>query len=308
MYEKIKKLISDKNNNLDNQTLMYFTNYFYVLVKDGLIPNGITLEDLIDNAIRYASKVEFYDENHRVYLENGPDAKGLRDPDTKTIYIRGNLEDPLKEITIYHELHHAVQTNPQNNEVGINQESNIGRLIMEAQTQYFAEKIYSEIHGVSFDEKRIPSENLRMINNGTVISNLHNYEMYDTLLNKLAIMIDVSKDYFVSINFLYKNNEGLKDLERKYNEARAKYKLPYDFEGLLLLLDYIYCVDLMAYKDNPDKQTILSGKETESGYEIHPEKYFKLSLQSIKIFLNFSFSHIFLLLYNWTKPINSYLF
>ena len=278
MYEKIKKLISDKNNNLDNQTLMYFTNYFYVLVKDGLIPNGITLEDLIDNAIRYASKVEFYDENHRVYLENGPDTKGLRDPDTKTIYIRGNLEDPLKEITIYHELHHAVQTNPQNNEVGINQESNIGRLIMEAQTQYFAEKIYSEIHGVSFDEKRIPSENLRMINNGTVISNLHNYEMYDTLLNKLAIMIDVSKDYFVSINFLYKNNEGLKDLERKYNEARAKYKLPYDFEGLLLLLDYIYCVDLMAYKDNPDKQTILSGKETESGYEIHPEKYFKLSL------------------------------
>ena len=153
MYEKIKKLISDKNNNLDNQTLMYFTNYFYVLVKDGLIPNGITLEDLIDNAIRYASKVEFYDENHRVYLENGPDTKGLRDPDTKTIYIRGNLEEPLKEITIYHELHHAVQTNPQNNEVGINQESNIGRLIMEAQTQYFAEKIYSEIHGVSFDEK-----------------------------------------------------------------------------------------------------------------------------------------------------------
>ena len=50
------------------------------------------------------------------------------------------------------------------------------------------------------------------------------------------------------------------------------------YEGLLLLLDYIYCVDLMAYKDNPDKQTILSGKETESGYEIHPEKYFKLSL------------------------------
>ena len=41
MYEKIKKLISDKNNNLDNQTLMYFTNYFYVLVKDGLIPTSL---------------------------------------------------------------------------------------------------------------------------------------------------------------------------------------------------------------------------------------------------------------------------
>ncbi len=40
MYERIKKLISDKNNNLDNQTLIYFTNYFFVLIKDELIPNN----------------------------------------------------------------------------------------------------------------------------------------------------------------------------------------------------------------------------------------------------------------------------
>ena len=286
MYEEIKKLISNRNNNLDNQTLIYFTNYFYVLVKDNLIPKNIKLEDLIDNAMQYASKVEFYDEGHRVYLENGPDTKGLRDSDTKTIFIRYNLEEPLKEITIYHELHHAVQTNPNNNEVGINQESNIGRLIMEAQTQYFAEKVYSEIHGISFEEKQISSENLRMINNGVVVSNLHNYEMYDSLLSKLAIMLDVSKDYFVSINFLYEKNEGLKNLETKYNEAREKYKLPYNFEGLLLILDYIYCVDLMAYKDNPDKHVILSGKETESAYEIHPGKNYKLSLQYQRKYMN----------------------
>ena len=286
MYEEIKKLISNRNNNLDNQTLIYFTNYFYVLVKDNLIPKNIKLEDLIDNAMQYASKVEFYDEGHRVYLENGPDTKGLRDSDTKTIFIRYNLEEPLKEITIYHELHHAVQTNPNNNEVGINQESNIGRLIMEAQTQYFAEKVYSEIHGISFEEKQISSENLRMINNGVVVSNLHNYEMYDSLLSKLAIMLDVSKDYFVSINFLYENNEGLKNLEAKYNEAKKKYKLPYSFEETLLTLDYIYCVDLIAYKDNLDKETILSGKETESFYQIYPEKDYKLSQQTQKRYIN----------------------
>ena len=79
---------------------------------------------------------------------------------------------------------------------------------MEAQTQYFAEKIYQEIHGVAFEERQIPTENLRMAGNGIVTSKLHNYEMYDNLLSKLAIMLDVSKDYFVSINFLYENNEG----------------------------------------------------------------------------------------------------
>lgn len=261
MYEKIKKIIKNKNSTLDNQTLTYFTNYFYILVKDNLIPVNVTLEKLINNAMIFANKVEFYDENHKVYLENGPDTKGLRDPETKTIFIRNNLEEPLREITIYHELHHAVQTNPNNNEVGINQESNIGRLIMEAQTQYLAEKVYSEIHNVSFEEKQIPSENLRMMGNGMVVSKLHNYEMYDTLLSKLAAMMDISKDYFISINFLYENNEGLKKLETKYNEAREKYKLPYNFEGLLLILDYIYCVDLMAYKENPDKKTILEGKK-----------------------------------------------
>ena len=79
MYEEIKKMISSKNNSIDNQTLVYFTNYFYCLVKDNLIPQKIKLESLIDNAMKYASKIEFYDENHRVYLENGPDTKGLRE-------------------------------------------------------------------------------------------------------------------------------------------------------------------------------------------------------------------------------------
>ena len=286
MYEELEELIKSKDNDLDEQTLTYFTNYFYILVKDKLIPGNVKLDDLIDNAITFAGKIEFYDENHRIYLENGPDTKGFRDPETKTIYIRNNLEEPLREITVYHELHHAVQTNPQNGEVGINQESNIGRLIMEGQTQYFAEKVYSEIHNVNFVDKEINSEDLRMINNGIVVSNLHNYEMYDNLLSKLAIMLNVSKDYFVFINFLYSNNEGLNHLETKYNEAKEKYQLPYSFDKLMFILDYIYCVDLISYVDNLDKKTVLSGEETENTYEIHPNKNCKLSLQQQRKYIN----------------------
>ena len=72
------------------------------------------------------------------------------------------------------------------------------------QTIYFAEKIYQEIYEIQFEPRRIPSETLRMLGDGIVVSNLHNYELYDNLLSKLAIILNVSKDYFVSINYLYK--------------------------------------------------------------------------------------------------------
>ena len=284
-YEAIMGLIKSKKDDIDNETLKFFSNYFFVAVKKGVVPAEVTLESLIDNALIFASKIEFYDENHRISKENGRDVKGFRDPESKTIFIRSNLEEPLREITIYHELHHAVQTNPENNEVGINQLSNIGRLIMEAQTQYFAEEIYEEMHGVKFEEREIPSENLRMASGGVVVSKLHNYEMYDNLLTKIGIILEVPKDYFVSINYLYKNNLGLKLLEEKYKVAKNKYQLPYEFNQFLLYYDYAYCVDLLAYKDNQDKQTILSGGTTQK-YEIHPNIGLELSLKSQQYYLS----------------------
>lgn len=278
MYQEIKDIIKNQASYLDETTLTYFSNYFYVLVKRKVIYPNLNLAKLINNALMYASKIEFYDENHRVYKENGGDTKGLCDAETKTIYIRGNLPEPIREMTVYHEIHHAVQTNPLTNEVGINQTSNIGRLIMEAQTQYFAEIVYTDVHDIQYEEREIPSNKLRMLNGGTVISALHNYELYDCFLSKLAIILDVSKDYFVFINFLYEDNAGLKDLEEKYNIAKEKYKLPYNFDGFMLTLDYIYCVDYCAYKKNPEKENILNGKETACHYEIHPNKYLPLSL------------------------------
>ena len=226
----------------------------------------------------YASKIEFYDEESWVYKKYGKDSKGLRDEESKTIYIRKDLPDELREMIVYHELHHAVQTNPLNNEVGINQVDNVGRLIMEAQTQYFAEVVYDEIHGVKFQEREIPSENLRMLPGGTVVSRLHNYEMYDCMLSKLAIVFDVDKDFFVRINYFFKDNEGLNILRKKYEEVKEKYGFSYDFETMLFNLDYIYCVDLVAYIDGLDKDVILGGGETDTAYRIWPNKGVKLSL------------------------------
>lgn len=286
MYNKIKDIIKNKKNDIDDNTVTYFTNYFYVLVEKNIIPQQVKLEELIDNALVFASKIEFYGKEHWVYKENGGDTKGLRDPESKTIFIREDLQDPLKEMVIYHEFHHAVQTNITNNEVGINQESNFGRMIMEAQTQWFAEEVYKTIHNVDYDNKEIPTENLRMKSGGTIVSKLHNYEMYDAMLSKLAIVLEVPKEFFVSINFLYKDDIGLKLLEEKYNEVSQKLKLQYDFKNMMFIFDYIYCVDLLAYKDNPAKKLILSGDETAEEYEIHSKIGRKVSLEMQKNFMN----------------------
>lgn len=287
MYEEIKQIIKNKKSDIDDETLTYFTNYFYVAKKRGVIPKKQELESLIDNALMY--KIVFFEEDSEIAKEKGKDFKGVTITEEKTIYIRKKLPDDLKEIMFYHEFHHAVQTNPLNNKIGINQVSNIGRLIMEAQTQYFAEVVYEEIHGVKFQEREIPSElnNLRMLPGGTVVSKVHNYEMIDCMLSKLAIILDVDKDFFVKINYLGANDEGLNILRKKYEEVKEKYGFLYDFETMLFNLDYIYCVYLRAYIDNSDKEIILNGGRTKNRYEIWPGKQLlPLSLEIQKMFID----------------------
>ena len=288
-YDYIKKLILSRKNDLDENTLYYFTNYFYVLVSRGLIPRGRSVESLIDNVLYYAREVVFYDENDDVYKRLGPDAKGLSDPETKKIYIRKNLEEPLREMVIYHEIHHAAQTNKRDNAIGINPEYAFGRLIVEGQTQWFAEEVYKTIHNTSFDEKEIPSDKLRMAAGGTVVSALHNYELFDCMLTKLAIFLDVDKDFFVLINFMNHDNRGIKYLEDIYEARCDELGLEIPFINILYYLDYIFAVDYQGYVDNPNKEIVLSGGETKEAYFIHnnphPERLsFKRQKDYIDIF------------------------
>ena len=278
--EEVKNLILSKKSDIDELTLYYYVNYFYALINSEVLINDVSINELIENALYYAKRIVFYDENSEIYKRLGPDCKGLREPADHTIYIRDNLPDPLREITVYHELHHAVQTNRENDMAGINYVSNYCRMIMEAQTQYFAEKVYEINHNVIFEERFIPSENLRMKKGGTIVSTLHNYEMYDSLLTKLSIVLDVPKDYFVSINYMYENNKGLEDFKKLYNKKKEELKLPYEFDTLMYAFDYIYVTDLMAYVENEDKQVILSGNETKDPYKIYDNRVEKLSLEA----------------------------
>lgn len=222
MYNEIVNLIKEKKKDIDDITLKYLANYLYVVKSKNVLPPSVSFDEIVNNVLRF-ERIEFFDDNHYLTEKNGKDFKGLRDIKSKTLFIRDSLDDELKEITIYHELHHAAQTsltNLETGDCGINQHENYGRMIMEAQTQWFAEEVYKNIHNVDFQEKEIPSENLRMQSGGTVVSSLHNYELYDSMLSKLSIIIEEPKEFFVTINYLYDNDQGMKMLEEKYNKAK----------------------------------------------------------------------------------------
>ena len=46
-YEAIMDLIKSKKDDIDNETLKFFSNYFFVAVKKGVIPAKVTLESLM---------------------------------------------------------------------------------------------------------------------------------------------------------------------------------------------------------------------------------------------------------------------
>ena len=275
LKEKIKKMIIKKNIFIDSFSLKYFVNYFYVAIIKKVIPDDVNLEELIENIAKY--KIIFYDENSDIYKKYGSDVKGLRDAINNRIYIRYNLNDMLKEITIYHEIHHVVQTNYQTNNVGLNQDENKCRMIMEAQTQYFAEEVFKTIYGIDFPFKKVSSENVRLYKGGCVLSNLHNYELYDCMLSKLAIILGVSKDFFVSINYYFKNEKGLDILREKYNESKKQYSLSFTFEEALFMLDRIYVTDLFLYSNEAKevKETLLNGQIIE--VELYKGVFTKIS-------------------------------
>ena len=297
--KEIEKILLFKKSDIDKVTLNYYTNYFYVLSNEPQILGNCNLEEIIDNTLLNANRLVFYGPDSIVYKEYGPDIKGLRRAKDKTIYVRDNLEEPLREMAVYHELHHAAQTDSTDPllPVGISQEDYYGRMIVEAETQYFCEKVFCKIHGISFEERSIKSEELRMLPGGSVVSNLHNYEMYDSILTKLSILLDIPKDFFVYINYRYKDFEGLDTLEALYNDATNKYNISISFKEYLEIIDYIYCVDYAIYTNSSDKDKLLNGEESATVYAIHYDYDEKLSLEKQKQKMNFIDSEFLVSLY-----------
>ena len=68
--EEIINYIHSKKSNIDNTTLEYFTNYFCVLLNNQQILGANNIERLIDNALLYASKIEFYVSIFSITIQN----------------------------------------------------------------------------------------------------------------------------------------------------------------------------------------------------------------------------------------------
>ena len=271
--KNIKDYLRKRKPLLDDCSLMYYGNFLDVLDGTKLCPN---FQEAIDNLVSY-NGICFFKEDDAIVKIIGKDAKGIRDPEARKLFIRDSLQNPLKEITTYHEIYHATQSGPDDaNYCGFFRETNFGRLLMEAQTQYFAEKVYCLRYGANFKEREIPSQELRMREGGTVVSALHNYELYDTFLTKLTIMIDVDKDCFVTANYEYR--KGMENLRKKYEEAQKKYRFTLDFNKIMFIMDYVYCTDVVAYFGaEGDRQATLRGDRTKP-YSVHGYDQSVLSL------------------------------
>jgi len=56
MYEKIKDIIKIKKEDIEPNTLIYFTNYFYALMIKNVIPEEIELDKLIDKCLIFGKQ------------------------------------------------------------------------------------------------------------------------------------------------------------------------------------------------------------------------------------------------------------
>lgn len=236
------------------------SKYFSTLADLEILPNNINIEQLINKAIDNINDYVFYDNNDKELLKKlgiGKKNKGLAK--NSILYVNKNQTDEMVEITFYHELTHLLQ----NHSDTINSED-IGvmknwkyRLLMEAQTQYLAELIYSKVHGKERQEIYQNTEELRMIPGGKVKSNLRNYELYDCILSKMCLFLNIDKKDFVKLNFMGKNAPEL--LTKKVVDLYGEDVCNFVWESL----DLIYSTDVIIYgSDNgellPDKCNVRS--------------------------------------------------
>jgi len=270
---KIKDLIFGKRPSIDERLLELFSDYLTIAGETGVCLNLNYAADCLTTF----DKIVYFKDGHEVQKIIGPVAKGYRDAANKILYIKDTLPEPLKSITAYHEIHHAAQSRPGETQYcGIHQTANYGRMLMEAQTQYFAEKVYCLLHGVTFPERKIPTEELRMLKGGTVVSALHNYEMYDAMLTKAAMVLKYTKDDIVSVNYDFQNGMGI--LRMKYMMVEGERRYPYSFQEFMYMLDYIYCMDVIMYVYPEDNEFYLTGGTT-GETPIHDNRSERISLE-----------------------------
>lgn len=239
--DEINDLLSKSNISEDDIKLV--SDYFMSLYELKIIKDRKQLILLVNRVINELDNIVYYDNNDEELLKKlkiSKNNKGLQKDNV--IYVNKNMSDDLVVITLYHELTHFLQRYKCDNSEHIGVMKNFKwRLLMEAQTQNIAELIYSHIYNEKQEDVEYKSEDLRMLSGGTIISNLRNYQMYDHILKKICLVLNLSVEEFISINF---NNEKSIELFEKIINEKCGYETT---EIIIELLDIIYSTDVIIY-------------------------------------------------------------
>lgn len=202
-YQECEKLVSKYLKDVDLELHYYYINYLYVTSNRNLLPKHESVETLLKKANRFGRHLNFYNPNDEEYKKMGPNVKGYVRVGEKcdTINICGDFKSDFEKI-VYHEIHHIMQIDENNLTVGISLNYYL-KLINEASTEYVAEVVYNTIHGLEPIEKVYKTEDIFMHTGGKCYSSALSYQYFDNILIKICLLLGVSKDYFVHLNYDY---------------------------------------------------------------------------------------------------------
>ena len=244
---EIKSKLSAGNINVSDSDIELLSKYLYSLPELSIINDENIINNLINKVINQLEGIIYYDSNDEELLKKlgiSKNNKGLSK--NNIIYVNKNMTDEMIKITLFHELTHFLQRfhiDGMEECIGVMQNFK-WRILMEAQTQNIAEMVYSHNYGNQKEIEEYKSEDLRMLPGGTIRSNLRNYQMYDSILKKLCLVLEMSIENFIEINFY-----GIK--AKKMFEDRIDKLYGEDVTNLISeLLDVIYSTDAIIYTGN----------------------------------------------------------
>lgn len=292
LYDNIVQKISNNSKNIDEDKISLIAKYFVSLFELNILKDETLINSLVLKVVNELKNIIYYDNNDdKLLKELGISKKNKGLFKGNIIYINKNMEDDMIKITLFHELTHFLQRyNVDGYEecIGIMQNYK-WRILMEAQTQNVAEMVYSNIFGNIKEKLEYNSEELRMLSGGTIKSNLRNYQMYDMILRKILLVLNMSIEDFIAINF--NGKQSLKLFEEKLDNSYGKKVKNFIWE----LLDIIYSTDAIVYTggvDNLSEPCIVQSLVDNRTINVSSEEQFKSIKQLDSILLHLSKQNI----------------
>lgn len=242
----------------------FIVDYIYYGRLLGLIGNDVSNQQLINKIKSTLECIEFFDEDHEINEKYGRDFKGVpinlkEDNQLLTLYVRKKL-GKKSELYFYHELTHILHNYSKlgdfdSEKSGLITLNDTNDILNEALTQFIAEEIYNEKHGLKKEMKEYASEDLRMLSGINIYSDLDNYQHFDYLANKFFDFFNMDKYELSRMLFKCDNNLTASYFKEKYQDKGISSGIANNLENFL---EEIYLVDKIMYIGSDDDKKMLS--------------------------------------------------